>query len=85
MPDSMSGGERQRAAIARALVHNPKILMLDEPTGSLDSKSTTEVMELISALHKEMGVAVIQVTHSLSAADYADRIIYIRDGEVTTA
>ena len=85
MPDKMSGGERQRVAIARALVHNPKILMLDEPTGSLDSKSTTEVLELISALHKEMGVAVIQVTHSLAAAQYADRIIYIKDGEVTTA
>ena len=85
MPDNMSGGERQRIAIARALIHNPKILMLDEPTGSLDSKSTTEVLELISALHKEMGVAVIQVTHSSRAAEYADRIIYIKDGEVTSA
>ncbi len=85
MPDSMSGGERQRVAIARALIHHPKILLLDEPTGSLDSKSTTEVLKLISELHKEMGVAIIQVTHSLDAAEYADRIIHIKDGEVETA
>lgn len=85
MPESMSGGERQRVAIARALIHHPKILLLDEPTGSLDSKSTTEVLELISELHKEMGVAIIQVTHSLDAAEYADRIIRIKDGEVEIA
>ena len=85
MPDNMSGGERQRVAIARALIHDPKILLLDEPTGSLDSKSTTEVLELISGLNKEMGVAVVQVTHSYDAAKYADRIIYIKDGEVVTA
>ena len=85
MPESMSGGERQRVAIARALIHHPKILLLDEPTGSLDSKSTTEVLELISELHKEMGVAIVQVTHSLEAAQYADRIIRIRDGEVESA
>ena len=85
MPESMSGGERQRVAIARALIHHPKILLLDEPTGSLDSKSTTEVLELISELHREMGVAIVQVTHSLDAAQYADRIIRIRDGEVESA
>ena len=85
MPGSMSGGERQRVAIARALIHHPKILLLDEPTGSLDSKSTTEVLELITELHKEMGVAIVQVTHSLDAARYADRIIRIKDGEVETA
>ena len=85
MPDSMSGGERQRVAIARALIHRPKLLLLDEPTGSLDSKSTTEVLELISDLHREMGIAVVQVTHSYDAAKYADRIILIKDGEVVTA
>lgn len=85
MPESMSGGERQRVAIARALIHHPKILLLDEPTGSLDSKSTTEVLELISELHQEMGVAIVQVTHSLDAAQYSDRIIRIRDGEVESA
>ena len=85
MPDKMSGGERQRVAIARALIHHPKILMLDEPTGSLDSESTREVLELLSALKREMGVAIIQVTHSQDAAGYADRIIHIKDGEVKTA
>lgn len=85
MPDKMSGGERQRVAIARALIHHPKILMLDEPTGSLDSESTKEVLELLSVLNREMGVAIIQVTHSADAAGYADRIIFIRDGEVQTA
>lgn len=83
MPENMSGGERQRVAIARALIHNPKIIMLDEPTGSLDSKSTKEVLELLSDLHKEMGISIIQVTHSMDAAKYADRIIYVKDGEVS--
>ena len=85
MPDNMSGGERQRVAIARALIHHPKILLLDEPTGSLDSSSTLEVLRLISELNKELGVAVIQVTHSYDAAKYADRIIHVKDGEVVTA
>ena len=85
MPDNMSGGERQRVAIARALIHKPKILLLDEPTGSLDSKSTTEVLELITDLNKQMGFAVVQVTHSYDAAKYADRIIIVKDGEVVTA
>ena len=85
MPGSMSGGERQRVAIARALIHHPKILLLDEPTGSLDSSSTLEVLRLISELNKELGVAVVQVTHSYDAAKYADRIIHVKDGEVVTA
>lgn len=85
MPDNMSGGERQRVAIARALIHHPKILMLDEPTGSLDSKSTKEVLELLTDIHKDMKITIIQVTHSLEAAEYADRIIRIKDGEVVTA
>ena len=84
MPEDMSGGERQRVAIARALIHNPKILMLDEPTGSLDSKSTGEVLDLLSDIHKDMGITVIQVTHSLDAAKYADRIILVKDGEVAS-
>ena len=84
MPEEMSGGERQRVAIARALIHHPKIIMLDEPTGSLDSKSTTEVLELLSEIHKSMGISIIQVTHSREAAEYADRIIFIKDGEVSS-
>lgn len=84
MPEKMSGGERQRVAIARALIHHPKVIMMDEPTGSLDSKSTKEVLELISEIHKEMGISIIQVTHSPEAAKYADRIIYVMDGEVSS-
>lgn len=84
MPEDMSGGERQRVAIARALIHHPKIIMMDEPTGSLDSKTTKEVLELISEIHKEMGISIIQVTHSAEAAKYADRIIYVKDGEVSS-
>ena len=84
MPEQMSGGERQRVAIARALVHYPKIIMLDEPTGSLDSHSTTEVLKLLKDIHKDMNISIIQVTHSREAAEYADRIIYIKDGEVSS-
>ena len=82
MPENMSGGERQRVAIARALIHNPKIIMLDEPTGSLDSRSTSDVLDILTEINKEMGISIIQVTHSLDAAKYADRIISIKDGEV---
>lgn len=84
MPSDMSGGERQRVAIARALIHHPGILMLDEPTGSLDSKSTKEVLDLLTDIHKSMGITIIQVTHSLEAAKYADRIILVKDGEVSS-
>ena len=59
--------------------------MLDEPTGSLDSKSTTEVLELLSEIHRDMGISIIQVTHSPDAAKYAERIIYVKDGEVASA
>ena len=82
MPSDMSGGERQRIAIARAMIHNPKILMLDEPTGSLDSATTKEVLRLLIELKNETGVSLIQVTHSREAAEMTDRIIKIRDGRI---
>ena len=81
-PDDMSGGERQRIAIARALIHTPKILMLDEPTGSLDSRTTGEVLNLLLRIRDEMGVTVLQVTHSADAARVGDRVIRIVDGRV---
>ena len=81
-PDDMSGGERQRVAIARALINKPSIIMLDEPTGSLDSRTTEEVLKLLLHINKEQGVTVIQVTHSLDAAKIGDRIIKICDGQV---
>lgn len=81
-PEDMSGGERQRVAIARALINSPKILMLDEPTGSLDSKNTADVLALLKRINAELGITVIQVTHSLAAAEVGDRIITICDGAV---
>jgi len=83
MPQNMSGGERQRVAIARAMIHTPSVLMLDEPTGSLDSHSTAEVMELLRMLNRENGVTVIQVTHSERAAQYGTRILELSDGRVS--
>ena len=83
MPQNMSGGERQRVAIARAMIHTPSVLMLDEPTGSLDSHSTAEVMELLRMLNRENGVTVIQVTHSERAARYGTRILELSDGRVS--
>lgn len=83
-PDQMSGGERQRVAIARSMLHDPLVLMLDEPTGSLDNRSTNEVMELLCRLNSEQGITVLQVTHSEEAAAYGSRIIRLSDGEVVT-
>jgi ABC-type lipoprotein export system ATPase subunit len=80
MPHTMSGGERQRVAIARAMVHDPHVLMLDEPTGSLDSRSTDEVMGLLQMLNREYGVTVIQVTHSAHTATFGARTVYLCDG-----
>lgn len=81
-PEDMSGGERQRVAIARALINSPKILMLDEPTGSLDSKNTADVLALLKRINTESGITVIQVTHSQAAAEVGDRTITICDGAV---
>ena len=83
-PDEMSGGERQRVAMARALIHDPRILMLDEPTGSLDSATTTDVMELLRRINRELGVTVLQVTHSAAAAAFGDRTIHLSDGRVVS-
>lgn len=82
-PKTMSGGERQRVAIARAMVHRPSVLMLDEPTGSLDARSTEEVMELLRELNQTHGVTVIQVTHSTLTAGYGNRTVTLTDGRLT--
>lgn len=78
----MSGGEQQRTAIARALIYEPEILFLDEPTGNLDSKNAEEVMRLLSTVNSEFGTTIIQVTHSESNALYGGRIIRISDGRI---
>ncbi len=81
-PRDISGGERQRVAIARSLLHSPEVIMLDEPTGSLDSKNARVVMELLSKINRELGVSIIQVTHNPEAAAVADRIVEICDGGI---
>lgn len=77
----ISGGQAQRTAIARAMIHQPKLLLADEPTGNLDSKSSKDVMEMLVTLNKEEQATMLLVTHDPQAASYCDRIIFIRDGE----
>ena len=84
-PNQLSGGERQRVAIARALVNDPKILLADEPTGNLDSKTGEQIMELLTRLNKERGITLLLVTHDLKTADYADRMLRMRDGQIAEA
>lgn len=81
-PNELSGGQRQRVAIARALVNNPEIIMADEPTGNLDTKSTTEILDVFTRLH-EMGRTVILVTHEPEVAMRANRQLLVRDGLIT--
>ena len=82
-PNQMSGGQQQRVSIARALINNPKILFADEPTGNLDTKTTKEIMELLTSTVKEKGQTLVMVTHDLEVASYADRIIHMVDGVIT--
>ncbi len=82
MPNELSGGQRQRVAIARALINDPAIIMADEPTGNLDSKSTTDVMNLFTELYQS-GKTVLLVTHELDVADYATRHVILSDGAIS--
>lgn len=81
-PDQLSGGQQQRVAIARALVAEPQLILADEPTGNLDTKSSDEIAGLLRQVSKELGRAVIMVTHDPRIAAYADRIIFLKDGKV---
>ena len=80
-PTQLSGGQQQRVAIARALVGEPELLLADEPTGALDSKTSTSVMELLVQLNRQ-GITIVLITHDKEVADYADRVITMRDGKI---
>ena len=85
MPNKLSGGERQRVAIARALANDPSIILADEPTGSLDSKTSTRILRQLIDLHEHKNVTLIIVTHDMDVAKLADRVIEVLDGEIISA
>jgi putative ABC transport system ATP-binding protein len=82
-PYQMSGGQQQRVAIARALVNNPSLVLADEPTGALDSKTSIEIISVIQRLNMEKGITVVMVTHEKDISLYCQRLIYLRDGRIT--
>lgn len=82
-PRELSGGQQQRTAIARALINKPDVLFADEPIGNLDSKTGSEILELLKKINREYGITVLMVTHSEESAAYGNRIIRLRDGAIT--
>lgn len=80
----ISGGQAQRTAVARAMIHDPKLVLADEPTGNLDSKASKDVMELLTLLNKTKKTTMLLVTHDAQAASYCDRVVFIRDGRLYT-
>jgi len=82
-PNQLSGGERQRVSIARALVNNPRVIIADEPTGNLDSGTGGKIMELLLKLNKERGITLLIATHDVNLTEQAERVIILRDGQIT--
>lgn len=82
MPNQLSGGEQQRVAIARAIANNPKVILADEPTGNLDTATSVEIMNIFTSLNKELGITVVLVTHEPDIAQYAERLVRFKDGEI---
>ena len=82
LPFQMSGGEQQRVAISRAIVGNPSLILADEPTGALDSRSSENIMEIFRRLNSELGITIVQVTHEREVALYGRKIYHLRDGEI---
>ncbi|HAB67278.1 MAG TPA: macrolide ABC transporter ATP-binding protein, partial [Firmicutes bacterium] len=82
LPHELSGGEQQRVSIARAIILSPKIVLADEPTGNLDSKSGKEVMNLFKKINEEEKITILQVTHSEGSAKYGNRILKLKDGKI---
>ena len=81
-PSQLSGGEQQRVAIARSLVNQPSILLADEPTGNLDSKTSGEIMNIFQQLNRDLGITIVMITHEPDIASFAGRDILFRDGRV---
>jgi putative ABC transport system ATP-binding protein len=81
-PSELSGGEQQRVALARAIVSEPKIVLADEPTGNLDTKSSDTVLGLLRELNKDLGQTIVMITHNPDAAAYGNRVLHMRDGQV---
>lgn len=81
-PNQLSGGQQQRVAVARALVNNPALILADEPTGNLDSRTSVEVMEIFQRLNRERGITLILVTHESDIAQYAQRVVVFKDGKI---
>jgi len=84
-PNELSGGEQQRVALARALINRPAIVLADEPTGNLDSKNSEVVLQMLRQSNKNLGQTVLMITHNPEAAEYGDRIIHMRDGQIVSA